>query len=45
MEKKAQQQTEDILNAILPPREYSEKGQLWVQQVSSRYGRREIWGC
>lgn len=35
MEKKAQQQTEDILNAILPPREYSEKGQLWVQQVSS----------
>eukprot|EP00043_Microstomoeca_roanoka_P012502 m.121042 g.121042 ORF g.121042 m.121042 type:complete len:267 (-) comp15515_c0_seq1:372-1172(-) len=35
MEKKAQQQTEDILNAILPPREYTEKGQLWVQQVSA----------
>lgn len=35
MEKKAQQQTEDILNAILPPREFSEKGQLWVQQVSA----------
>eukprot|EP00055_Hartaetosiga_balthica_P000197 m.135943 g.135943 ORF g.135943 m.135943 type:complete len:261 (-) comp10317_c0_seq1:226-1008(-) len=35
MEKKAQQQTEDVLNAILPPREFSENGQLWVQQVSA----------
>ena len=26
---------EDVLNAIIPPREYSEAGQLWVQQVSS----------
>ena len=28
-------QTEDILNSILPPREWEEQGQLWVQQVSS----------
>ncbi|KAI8505805.1 PREDICTED: 33 kDa inner dynein arm light chain, axonemal [Branchiostoma belcheri] len=29
------QQTEEILNSILPPREWQEGGQLWVQQVSS----------
>jgi len=28
-------QTEDILNSILPPREWSDDGQLWVQHVSS----------
>merc|ERR1711993_47288 len=28
-------QTEEILNSILPPREWTENGQLWVQQVSS----------
>ena len=28
-------QTEDILNSILPPREWQSSGQLWVQQVSS----------
>ncbi|XP_057309474.1 33 kDa inner dynein arm light chain, axonemal-like [Hydractinia symbiolongicarpus] len=28
-------QTEEILNAILPPREWTENGQLWIQQVSS----------
>ncbi|KAI8622553.1 axonemal dynein light chain-domain-containing protein [Chytriomyces sp. MP71] len=28
-------QTEDILNSILPPREWDEGGQLWVQKVSS----------
>ena len=28
-------QTEDILNSILPPREWSEDGQLWMQYVSS----------
>ncbi|KAJ3045095.1 Axonemal dynein light intermediate polypeptide 1 [Rhizophlyctis rosea] len=28
-------QTEDILNSILPPREWEESGQLWVQKVSS----------
>merc|ERR1711865_343016 len=28
-------QTEDILNSILPPREWTEDGQLWVQFVSS----------
>ncbi|KAF4080474.1 hypothetical protein AMELA_G00171650 [Ameiurus melas] len=27
--------TEDILNSILPPREWMENNQLWVQQVSS----------
>lgn len=29
------QQTEEILNAILPPREWTETGQLWMQCVSS----------
>ena len=29
------QQTEDILNSILPPREWTDEGQLWVQSVSS----------
>ena len=33
--KKSKTQTEDILNAILPPRELTEDGQLWVQYVSS----------
>ena len=28
-------QTEDILNRILPPREWTNDGQLWVQYVSS----------
>mmetsp|Transcript_21928 Transcript_21928/g.52035 ORF Transcript_21928/g.52035 Transcript_21928/m.52035 type:complete len:245 (+) Transcript_21928:57-791(+) len=28
-------QTEDILNAILPPREWTEDGELWVQYVSA----------
>ena len=28
-------QTEDILNSILPPREWTDNGQLWVQYVSS----------
>ncbi|KAG1703617.1 28 kDa inner dynein arm light chain, axonemal [Phytophthora capsici] len=27
--------TEDILNSILPPKEWTEDGQLWVQYVSS----------
>ena len=29
------QQTEEILNSILPPREWSEENQLWKQCVSS----------
>ena len=33
--KPAVTQTEDILNSILPPREWTEDGQLWVQYVSS----------
>eukprot|EP00960_Hanusia_phi_P034764 751273-Hanusia_phi.AAC.3 len=31
----AASKTEDILNSILPPREWTEDGQLWVQYVSS----------
>ena len=30
-----QQQTEEILNTILPPKEWTENNQLWIQQVSS----------
>lgn len=29
-----QQRAEDYLNSILPPREFSEKGKLWVEYVS-----------
>jgi dynein light intermediate chain len=29
------QQTDEILNSILPPREWTETNQLWVQHVSS----------
>ena len=29
-------QTDDILNAILPPREWTEDGELWVQYVSAQ---------
>ncbi|KAI9220176.1 axonemal dynein light chain-domain-containing protein [Blastocladiella britannica] len=32
---KSPNQTEDILNSILPPREWEESGQLWIQRVSS----------
>ncbi|CAG9464948.1 unnamed protein product [Pedinophyceae sp. YPF-701] len=35
IEGKGVTQTEDILNSILPPREWTEEGQLWVQYVSS----------
>lgn len=35
IESKRQQQTEDILNSLLPPREWTEVGQLWVQSVSA----------
>lgn len=30
----AANKAEDYLNSILPPREYSDAGQLWVQYVS-----------
>lgn len=33
--------TEDILNSILPPREYTDQGQLWVQYVSSNPATRQ----
>lgn len=32
---KTPNQTEDVLNSILPPREWNEEGQYWVQRVSS----------
>lgn len=35
VENKGLTQTEDILNSILPPREWTHEGQLWVQHVSS----------
>ncbi|CAH8429065.1 unnamed protein product [Schistosoma intercalatum] len=35
IEAKSNQQTEEILNSILPPREWSENGQLWIQRASS----------
>lgn len=35
MEAQKNKETEEILNSILPPREWSEGGQLWVQSVSS----------
>ena len=35
MEAQKSKETEEILNSILPPREWSESGQLWVQSVSS----------
>ena len=30
----SQQRAEDYLNSILPPKEYTEKGKLWVRYVS-----------
>lgn len=35
VENKGMTQTEDILNRILPPREWTRDGQLWVQYVAS----------
>ena len=35
VEAQKMQQTEEILDSVLPPREWSEDGQLWVQRVSS----------
>jgi dynein light intermediate chain len=32
---KTPNQTEDVLNSILPPREWDEQGQYWIQRVSS----------
>lgn len=34
LEKAATTKNEDFLNSILPPREYTDNGQLWVQYVS-----------
>lgn len=34
-ESQRNKQTEEILDNVLPPREWSEEGQLWVQRVSS----------
>jgi len=30
----SQQRAEDYLNSILPPKEYEDKGKLWVRYVS-----------
>jgi dynein light intermediate chain len=30
----SQQRAEDYLNSILPPKEFTEKGKLWVRYVS-----------
>ena len=30
----SQQRTEDYLNSILPPKEFTDKGKLWVRYVS-----------
>jgi len=35
LDSKNLQQTDEILNSILPPREWTESSQLWVQHVSS----------
>lgn len=35
VEQPGKSQTEDILNSILPPKEWTDEGQLWVQYVSS----------
>ena len=34
LEKAGTTRNEDFLNSILPPREYTENGQLWVRYVS-----------
>ena len=34
-EGKVKTETEEILNAILPPRQWEEDGNLWMQQVLS----------
>ena len=34
LEKPGSTRNEDYLNSILPPREYTEDGQLWVRYVS-----------
>lgn len=34
LEKAGATRNEDYLNSILPPREYTEAGQLWVRYVS-----------
>lgn len=34
LEKAGTTRNEDYLNSILPPREYTENGQLWVRYVS-----------
>ena len=34
LEKSGTSRNEDYLNSILPPREYTESGQLWVRYVS-----------
>lgn len=35
MPTEAKRETEEILNAILPPKEWEEDGQIWTQKVSA----------
>lgn len=42
-DRKSTSATEDILHSILPPREWTEEGELWVQYVSShKTGRVDV---
>ncbi|KAK2943425.1 putative 33 kDa inner dynein arm light chain, axonemal [Blattamonas nauphoetae] len=38
---KSQAQTEEILNSILPPREFDQNGQKWIQKVSATPATRQ----
>ena len=40
--KEVNSQAEDVLNSILPPRESTDEGQLWVQYVSSKKASVEV---
>ncbi|KAH9639414.1 hypothetical protein HF086_002103 [Spodoptera exigua] len=38
----AKKETEEILNAILPPKEWEEDGQIWTQKVTINCGERGL---
>ncbi|CAH2040564.1 unnamed protein product, partial [Iphiclides podalirius] len=38
----AKRETEEILNAILPPKEWEEDGQIWTQKVTINCGERGL---
>lgn len=41
----AKRETEEILNAILPPKEWEEDGNRWTQQVWEKFGLNEFTRC